>query len=1005
MTSWLSSIAVCCALIAGDVSGRTIGVTGGRTNGDVWGTAIVPGGFRAIRRALELQGPLEDWRTIPLVIELSYRGPEGLRVARNLETYAAALRTIQTQGRAIGSDRVISLASGSARASEFAHLLDALGLEFESDRRKVRVKPGETAGRRVQVLTEAGLPMNDIVDRLNSGESVSLETRDGMAPLPLGTAFWERRFEPVPPAYDMLWAILANREMASLYYGLLALDSPTLQVIAANPKLESALVTYALILPTVAATLRIEDGVVRTPGGRDAAHLWQDLVGKSVDQPAEFVKALLPKDEGRLAYFYASIAALPAQSRAWVMRGSAGDAQSHRKAFRRLYEAFRSALGDWRPNALFPPPRHTPADALLAFTVTERGTLAGPPWGDFWPRALGNDRWPADPAGELGDIGQSRAADAAEILAAICASGCDPARLGAFELVQRELPEPSTADAPRLVLAVRARMRYPALALEIERMELGDVDVYRHLGGLAAKIDGLDSSDEAVSLVQFQAAVAMLARVRALGAPAEWVRERIRSLADLPLSGTGFDGALVRWFETSLFPTEGGEDPAHAVLRVLSGHRWQKPGEIFEWEGLRYRVDIAAKEHERIREVREGFSANTLVTASRLVRLADDVAGAVKAGQLESFENRLREIAEHLEEIRGAAWTGVPSTFDGLRDLPGEVMGTLRRARPQDAESIQRANRLLRRAADIVAADAAIALVYACALQDPNSPFAMSRELPRKHRLRIDPTATQKWTPWSMPFVRQSGDAAAHIVGALVALDAGVPRLSVRRISSRRPEQEPNLAILIADSLWRTAALHAPWRVSEEDIGSLDEARQRGATLVEGWGRDFDERILDRTGIAGPRAGWLRWGAVHGAIDPDILRLEDLVRLGSDGHILAARWGAAHDISGCLCVGMPPVSGELRSPAEDTETAGLRIVEGALRVAQELRLRRAPAALAPGVLMLLTAELVDNAIVPFPTDGQAVVGMIRQVPSSRFDDYVAAVAARGPLVLLEEVER
>lgn len=81
------------------------------------------------------------------------------------------------------------------------------------------------------------------------------------------------------------------------------------------------------------------------------------------------------------------------------------------------------------------------------------------------------------------------------------------------------------------------------------------------------------------------------------------------------------------------------------------------------------------------------------------------------------------------------------------------------------------------------------------------------------------------------------------------------------------------------------------------------------------------------------------------------------------------------------------------------------IVEPSLRVAQELRARRAPAAMAAGVLMLFTAELIDHGVVPFPIDADAVVGLVRQVPSTRFDDYVAAVAARGPLVPVEEVER
>jgi hypothetical protein len=930
MTPRFFSSALCLALIAAAGSVRTTGVTREPANGVAWDTVIVPGGFAAARQAISLRGPLEDWRTIPLLIELSYRGVEGLRITRALDTYSATLR------------------------------------------------------------------------RLRSGGG-SLETPDAHAPLPLGTAFWERRFEPVPPPYDMLWAILASREMASLYYGLLGLDGPTLQAIAGNAKLEAALVGHALIVPTIAPVLRIDDGRVRTPGGPDAAHLWQDLVGKSVDRPAEFLKALLAKDEGRLAYFFATIAALPAASAEWVMGGKTADGDHTRKAFRRSYDVFRSKLGEWRPNAVFPAPRQTPAEVLFALTMTDRRTLAGPAPADFWRRALESDAWPADATHELGGIDEGRVIGTADLLEVVCPGECDPARLGALVLLQSESPEPLPADAPRLLLAARARIRYPALALEIERMKLEDLDVYRQLGGLAAKIEGLDSTVEAVALVQFQAAVAMLARVRALGAPADWIRDRIRSLADLRVGSAGFDGELVRWLDTSLFLPASGETPHDAAERLLSGGSWQKPGATFEWEGLRYRVDIAATERERLREAGERFSSNSLTAAVGLLKLADGVSEAVTTGRLDAFEATLKETADGLAEMRGVAWTGTPSAFDSFRNLPTEVMRTLRGAR--DRDRLPRAAGMLRRAADIVAADAAIALVYACALQDPNSALGMSRELPRRHRLGREPASAQKWTPWSMPFERQSDGGARHIGGAILALDTSVPQLSVRRMRTSRPEQEPNLGLMIADGLWRTAAVHAEWTVSDEEIAALDGARERGAALVEGWSRAFDERILDRAGIAGPRAGWLRWSAARGAIDDDVLRLEDLVRLAGEGHPPASRWGARQDVSRCLCAGMPRVPGEKRGPPGHIEVEALSLAEPSLRVARELRVRRAPAALAPGVLMLFTAELVDHAIVPFPTDVHAVIGLVHQVPSARFDDFVAAVAARGPLVPIEEVER
>ena len=247
MTPRLYSIALCSALIAAAGSVRSTGVTIEPSNGMAWESVVVPGGFSAAQRAASLEGTVEDWRTIPLLIELSYRGIEGLRITRSLATYSQTLRSLQVRGRAISPDRVITLENGSARRTDFEILLDALGLERAADPRTVRFKPDAEAQARVEILADAGLPMREAVDRLNSGRSLSLETRDAMAPLPLGAAFWQRRFEPAPPLYDLLWAILSSREMASLYYGLLGADGVTLRAIGGDAKLESALVEHARI--------------------------------------------------------------------------------------------------------------------------------------------------------------------------------------------------------------------------------------------------------------------------------------------------------------------------------------------------------------------------------------------------------------------------------------------------------------------------------------------------------------------------------------------------------------------------------------------------------------------------------------------------------------------------------------------------------------------------------------------------------------------------------------
>jgi hypothetical protein len=139
----LFSLALCAVLVAAAGSVCTASVAGEQTT-RAWGTVFVPGGFGALQRAAALGAPVEDWRTIPLLIELSYKGPEGLRIVRGLTAYAATLRNLQAYG-ATTSDRRFSLADRVTRGGDASRLLDTLALDVGRDGR-VRLKQGDAGG-------------------------------------------------------------------------------------------------------------------------------------------------------------------------------------------------------------------------------------------------------------------------------------------------------------------------------------------------------------------------------------------------------------------------------------------------------------------------------------------------------------------------------------------------------------------------------------------------------------------------------------------------------------------------------------------------------------------------------------------------------------------------------------------------------------------------------------------------------------------------------------------
>src|SRR5690606_22801431 len=79
---------------------------GAVSDGDPWGTVRVPGGYSALHDAVRLSAPVDEWRTLPLLIEMSHAGIGGLRTRRLIESYARSLRETGRQGGAAPEARL-----------------------------------------------------------------------------------------------------------------------------------------------------------------------------------------------------------------------------------------------------------------------------------------------------------------------------------------------------------------------------------------------------------------------------------------------------------------------------------------------------------------------------------------------------------------------------------------------------------------------------------------------------------------------------------------------------------------------------------------------------------------------------------------------------------------------------------------------------------------------------------------------------------------------------------
>lgn len=759
----------------------------------------MPAGYAALLAAAGIDAPVEPARVIPLLIELSYSGPEGLRVTRLVREHAQSLR-----------------------------------------------------------------------DRPPSA-------LDGAAPLPLGPAFWRTRAGRTAPG-ELLWEILARRELASLYYGLLTMDDQTLAEVAADPALGEALARHAQLLPAHGRGIHIAGGQVRPAGGDVLADAWTGLVGESLVRPAAFVTALLSRDGGRLVHFYKTVAALSPSQVKFIAGPTPLSERERRARLERLYRAFAATLareGEWLL------PRGDAASLLFSLIVDTHGQLSGPVWTDFWKRAFEPGRWSdvADLAEAFHESGMLAPAD---VIATLCGAGsCDGRKVQTFIFLQRQFAGPVKADGASMLAAAWVRVRFPALALELERLRLDDPSAYFELGRAASALDELDGQARVISTVQFQSALVLLGHLRRAGAPAAFVRARLGELAALPLTPRGYDGALVRWLIAHVLAPKDGETADEALVRRLAGSDYRGPDERVEWEGLHYRVDLPATEARRIRAALGRFSANRLESALTTLPVHDSVQ---------------------------VGWGGHVQSLPSVRRLASRSPGA---------------------AADVLGADALAAFVYALALEDPENSIAVGPELPRRHVLVPPPADRGAFSPWSVPLEQRPGQGGRRIVGSLLALEAGVPTLAMRRLALGRPANQPRLSRDVIHGLLTATALTSVWTVATDAGGE----------------------------------------AVHTGVSA----------------------------SPCLCLGPPSDRwsrlGLAREPLQSIEltAAPLR------RVVEELSRRKMPLVLAPGVLRLLISDLVETAAVPHPDDVVGVLDRLRRIPASRFDDYIAAIAARGPL--------
>jgi VWFA-related protein len=206
-----------------------------------------------------------------------------------------------------GSTVTISLRDDKAHA---AKVLQLLGWRLDAKSSTVHLEMADSLsdGPRHPVAEALGIDEIDLLEHLQSGRPYTFEVPSEEAPL-MGGDSWlllvnERQMLPG----GLAEVFVRDLRLARAYVGLSAAGAEASEAMVTGLSLRTLVQQHAESLYLNGAALRMKGGAVQAPGGAAAEIAWSRLVGASLQEPAAFFRALLEKDQGRLAAFYSSLA-------------------------------------------------------------------------------------------------------------------------------------------------------------------------------------------------------------------------------------------------------------------------------------------------------------------------------------------------------------------------------------------------------------------------------------------------------------------------------------------------------------------------------------------------------------------------------------------------------------------------------------------------------------------------------------------------------------------------
>jgi hypothetical protein len=865
--------------------------------------------------------------------------------------------------------------------------------------------------------------IRSLVAALSSGKEPT-ET----IPLPLSTKFWtDVVFRKQATANNLVASIVQSRNAALFYLGLLSLDDESRTWMADHPSLASEIVTRrAAAFVTAAPGLHITSAGVQVPGGSPAEPVWQALVGHRPSDSTEFVRSVVSSDEGRLAYFFGSMGLLsPSQIRLAMMLDGT-DVNRRVDAGRRLYAVFqRLWLGKALDQRVFARPSFDPA--LLAFQLMSNpnGASVLPGTRGFWTAALNDTREThTKSAREDSVVAWDQPPDFPWLSEQVFKGDLiEHRRHFMMVLFAARHADRIQKDTARDALeAVRAVGAYPALTATLERAGISDLAVFASAARRAAALTAIEDETRANrSIVQYQGAVAMITRAASRGTlPPDAATKLVSSLSAIPITERGnYDGRIVSWLGAwlngdahqaprSAGPAgDGSADDVYEsangpieedALRVLAGQS-AIATQTLDWEGTRYRVDLARAEALRLTRSHGDAARPYLSSASAVMGVADALAGAGLT------PNAVQQQAASLARVWQKDRPDQPE--DELLSSYSDVSLSLQRAaRSGDVAGAARIAPSLRAFADELTTRGLMEWTYAAALGPRDGLSISAADAASRHDLGLHSPGGRA-NLWRPPVA--GSDATSQrwrVLGSLLGLDVVLADFSLVSLSSRPPARRPTLGEIDRRVFVDTIALVQPKALSDHDRDGIATALRRGrARLTRAQSSDDASTIADAVAMSPLRRSLLSWTiAYDSARVGAFLSPGELFRLGAGDTTFTSlnAWGVvAASRAGCLCLevmtGQPT---EIFAGRWNTGMAASVFPDLNLRLAELLSDLHMPATLLAPILTSATLDFVNSVNSRDQDDRRGLSEFVQGLTLTRVEQYLALLTSDGPLLPL-----